>query len=120
MTRCFDLRRRVMNSFEQTFNFSPCWTDWRRYHSPTVLRRQGRGFLERLWKPEQHNQEQHPLSKSELEILVASYGGLILPIPAPMLVVFLDYHWARRCQHLLNQRGVPAQRTGCHLQLPEL
>ena len=28
----------------------PCHIDWHRYDSPTVLRRHGRGFLERSWK----------------------------------------------------------------------
>ena len=40
-----------MNTIEQAFNRSPCDTDWRRYDTPTVLRRHGRGFLERTWKP---------------------------------------------------------------------
>ena len=108
-----------MNTLDPAFNCSPCCTDWRRYDSPTVLRRQGRGFLERSWKPDPLNQEPYALSTPELEILVASYGGLYLPISEPILLVFSDYHWARRCQQLLNQRGVPTLRTGCHLQLQE-
>jgi hypothetical protein len=75
--------------------------------------------MERSWKPDPLNLEQHTLSKPELETLVASFGGLYLPIPEPILVVFSDYHWARRCQQLLSQRGVPTKRTGRHLQLQE-
>jgi hypothetical protein len=108
-----------MKAIEQTFNRSPYDTDWRRYDSPTVIRRQGRGFLERSWKPDLLNQEQHPLSKLELDTLVASYGGLCLLSADQMVLIFADYHWARRCQHLLGQRGVPSLRIGCHLQLQE-
>ena len=57
-----------MNTLDPAFNCSPCCTDWRRYDSPTVLRRQGRGFLERSWKPDPLNQEPYALSKPELEI----------------------------------------------------
>ena len=108
-----------MNTLDPAFDCSPCGTDWRRYDSPTVLRRQGRGFLERSWILDPLTQEQHALSVPELETLVASYGGFYLPISEPILVVFSDYHWARRCQHLLSQRGVQAIRTGCRLQLQE-
>ena len=62
---------------------------------------------------------QYTLSKPELETLVASYGGLYLPISGPMLLMFSDYHWARRCQQLLIQLGLSTQRCGCHLQLQE-
>ena len=108
-----------MNTIDQAFNRSPCHTDWRRYDSPTVLRRQGRGFLERTWKPDQFSQEQHALSKPELETLVESYGGLCLPSADQTVLLFADYHWAKRCQHLLSQRGVSTLRCGCHLQLQE-
>jgi hypothetical protein len=107
-----------MNTNDQAFNRSPCHTDWQRFDIPTVLRRQGRGFLERTWKPEQLNQEQHALSKPELETLVASYGGLCLSSADNLLLIFDDYHWARRCQNLLDKRGVLATRFGCYLQLP--
>ena len=40
-----------MNAIDQSLNRLPCHTDWRRYDSPTVLRRHGRSFLERSWKP---------------------------------------------------------------------
>ena len=106
-----------MNAIEQAFNPSPCHTDWRHYDSPTVLRRQGRGFLERSWKPDQCSQEQHALSKPELETLAASYGGVCQPSADQILLLFADYHWARRCQHLLGKRGVPATRFGCYIQL---
>ena len=108
-----------MNAIDQVFNPSPGDTDWRRFDSPTVLRRRGRGFLERFWKPGQLSQEQHALSKPELEILVASYGGHCLATTDHWLLIFDDYHWARRCQHLLGKRGVQATRFGCHLQLQE-
>jgi len=36
-----------MNAIDQSLKRMPCHTDWRRYDSPTVLRRHGRGFLER-------------------------------------------------------------------------
>ena len=107
-----------MNTFPSMFDCLFNRTDWRRYESPTVLRRQGRGFLERSWQPEQPGQEQHALSRPELEVLVASYGGVCLPSVAQMVLVFADYHWARRCQHLLDKRGVASYRCGCHLQLP--
>ena len=108
-----------MKAIEQAINYKPCHIDWRRYDIPTVLRRQGRGFLERSWKPDPLSMEQHPLSKLELDTLVASYGGVCLSSAEQTLLIFADYHWARRCQHLLGQRGVPSLRIGCHLQLQE-
>jgi len=108
-----------MNTIEQVFNRSPFHTDWRRYDSPTVLRRQGRGFLERTWKPDPLNQEQYALSKPELETLVESYGGHCLPSADQTVLLFADYHWARRCQQLLSKRGVQSLRIGCHLHLQE-
>jgi hypothetical protein len=108
-----------MNTIDQAFNRSPCYTDWRRYDTPTVLRRHGRGFLERVWKPDQPNQEPYALSRLELETLAASYGGSCLPSADQTVLVFTDYHWAKRCQHLLDKRGVASLRFGCHLHLQE-
>ena len=108
-----------MNTIEQAFNRSPCHTDWWRYDTPTVLRRHGRGFLERSWKPDPLSLEQHALSKLELGTLVASYGGVCLPSADQTVLVLADYLWARRCQNLLSKRGVSSLRIGCHLHLQE-
>jgi hypothetical protein len=108
-----------MNTIDQAFNRSPCHTDWRRYDTPTILRRQGRGFLERTWKSDPLSQEHYALSKPELETLAASYGGNYLPSADQTVLIFADYHWARRCQNLLGKRGVPSLRIGCHLHLQE-
>ena len=107
-------------TIDPAFNHSYCPTDWQRYKSPTVLRRQGRGFLERILRPDQLGQEQYVLSWPELETLVDSYGGVCLPSAAQPVLVFADHHWARRCQLLLVKRGVASHRCGCHLQLPQL
>ena len=104
------------------FNPSPHYTHWRLYDSPTVFRRQGRGFLERTWKPDQRNpfnQEQYTLSKLELETLAASYGGVCRHLPEQMLLIFDDTHRARRCEAQLIKLGLSTQRWGCHIQLPE-
>jgi hypothetical protein len=45
-----------MNAIDQSSNRIPCHTDWHRYDSPTVLRRHGRGFLERSWKARDRRQ----------------------------------------------------------------
>ena len=121
-----------MNNIDTTtdplFNPSPHYTNWRLYDSPTVFRRQGRGFLERFWKSGQLNpvnvvnslnQDQYPLSKSELETLVASYGGICRHLPDLMLLIFDDTHRARRCETQLIKLGLSSQRWGCHIQLPE-
>jgi hypothetical protein len=115
-----------MNNIDTTtdplFNPSPHYTHWQLYDSPTVFRRQGRGFLERFWKPEQLNplhQEQYTLSKQELETLVASYGGFCRYLPDQMLLIFDDTHRARRCEAQLIKLGLSTQRWGCHIQLPE-
>ena len=115
-----------MNNIDTTtdplFNPSPHYTNWQLYDSPTVLRRQGRGFLERFWKPDQLNplnQEQYPLSKQELETLVTSYGGVCQHLPDQMLLIFDDTHRARRCEAQLIKLGQSIQRWGCHIQLPE-
>jgi len=118
-----------MNNIDMTtdplFNPSPHDTNWQLYDSPTILRRQGRGFLERTWKPDQLNpvnlvnQEQYPLSKPELETLVASYGGICRHLPDQMLLIFDDTHRARRCEAQLIKLGLSTQRWGCHIQLPE-
>jgi hypothetical protein len=115
-----------MNNIDTTtdplFNPSPHYTNWRHYDSPTILRRQGRGFLERTLKPDQLNplkQEQYPLSKLELETLATSYGGVYRHIPDQMLLIFDDTHRARRCEAQLIKLGLSTQRCGCHIQLPE-
>ena len=115
-----------MNNIDTTtdplFNPSPHYTNWRLYDSPTILRRQGRGFLERTWKPDQLNplnQEPYPLSKPELENLVTSYGGVCRHLSDQMLLIFDDTHRARRCEAQLIKLGLSTQRWGCHIQLPE-
>ena len=115
-----------MNNIDTTtdplFNPSPHYTHWQLYDSPTVFRRQGRGLLERFWKPDQPNplnQEQYTLSRLELETLVASYGGFCRHLPDQMLLIFDDYHRARRCEAQLIKLGLSTQRWGCHIQLPE-
>ena len=115
-----------MNNIDTTidplFNPSPHYSNWRLYDSPTVFRRQGRGFLERTWKPDQlnlFNQEQYPLSKWELETLVVSYGGVCRHLSDQMLLIFDDTHRARRCEAQLIKLGLSTQRWGCHIQLPE-
>jgi hypothetical protein len=114
-----------MNNIDTTtdplFNPSPHYTNWRLYDSPTVFRRQGRGFLERTWKLNPLNplnQEQYPLSKRELETLVASYGGVCSHLSDLMLLIFDDTHRARRCEAQLVILGLSTQRWGCHIQLP--
>ncbi len=114
-----------MNNIDTTtdplFNPSPHYTHWQLYDSPTLLRRQGRGFLERFWKLDQLNslnQEQYPLSKPELETLVTSYGGVCRHLPDQMLLIFDDTHRARRCEAQLIKLGLSTQRWGCHIQLP--
>lgn len=108
-----------MNAIDQSSNRIPCHTDWHRYDSPTVLRRHGRGFLERTWKSSQVAQEAHTLSKPELQTLVESYGGLYLSSAGQILLIFTDYHWARRCNSQLVKRGLSTLRHGCHIQLQE-
>lgn len=95
--------------------------DWQRYTKPTVLRRQGRDFLRRLWQAEHNSQvpASHALSQSELFVLVESYGGgCVFSSEQPMLV-FTDEYWAKRCLHLLVKRGVYGYQKGCHIQLSE-
>ena len=115
-----------MNNIDMTidplFNPSPHYTNWQLYDSPTLLRRQGRGFLERTWKSDQLNplnQEQYTLSKLELETLVTSYGGVCRHLSDQMLLIFDDTHRARRCEAQLIKLGLSTQRWGCHIQLPE-
>ena len=114
-----------MNNIDTTtdplFNPSPHYTNWQLYDSPTLLRRQGRGFLERAWKPDQLNplnQEPYTLSKLELETLVTSYGGVCRHLADQMLLIFDDTHRARRCEAQLIKLGLSTQRWGCHIQLP--
>ena len=114
-----------MNNIDMTtdplFNPSPHDTHWQLYDSPTILRRQGRGFLERTWKPDQlntHHQEQYTLSKQELETLVTSYGGICRHLPDQMLLIFDDTYRARCCEAQLIKLGLSTQRWGCHIQLP--
>ena len=106
-----------MNTIEPTFNWSPCCTDWRRYDSPTVLRRLGRDFLERSWTPGCTVKNPATLSPTEVHRLVANYGGLCLTATDHLLLIFDDYHWARRCEDQLIKLGLSTQRWGCHIQL---
>jgi hypothetical protein len=114
-----------MNNIDTTIDplFNPChhYTNWQLYDSPTLLRRQGRGFLERTLKSDQLNplnQEPYTLYKQELETLVASYGGFYRHLPEQMLLIFDDTHRARRCEAQLIKLGQSIQRWGCHIQMP--
>lgn len=106
-----------MNAIDQSSNRIPCHTDWHRYDSPTVLRRHGRGFLERSWKPGWPAKNPATLSKTELYSLVESYGGQCLTTVDHLLLIFDDYRWARRCETQLVKLGLSTQRWGCHIQL---
>ena len=113
-----------MNNIDTTidplFNPSPHYTNWQLYDSPTIFRRQGRGFLERTWKADPlnlFNQEPYTLSKLELETLVVSYGGVCRHLPEQMLLIFDDAHRTRRCEAQLIKLGLSTQRWGCHIQL---
>ena len=106
-----------MNAIDQSFNRIPCHTDWHRYDSPTVLRRHGRGFLERSWKAGSPVNNPSTLSKTELHSLVESYGGHCQTTADHQLLIFDDHHWARRCDNQLVKLGLSTQRWGCHIQL---
>ena len=106
-----------MNAIDQSLNRVPCHTDWQRYDSPTVLRRHGRGFLERLWRPQSSEPNQQPLSRPELTALAESFGGVCLPAQDELLLLFGDGHWARRCQTQLHKLGFETVRFGCQVQL---
>ncbi|MFA5920795.1 MAG: hypothetical protein WC856_05835 [Methylococcaceae bacterium] len=106
-----------MNAINQSPNRIPCHTDWHRYDSPTVLRRHGRGFLERSWKPGYPANSTAKLSKNELHSLVESYGGLCQTTTDHLLLIFDDHHWARRCETQLVKLGLSTQRWGCHIQV---
>ena len=106
-----------MNTLDQSSNRIPCHTDWHRYDSPTVLRRHGRGFLERSWKLGWPVKTPATLSKTELHSLVESYGGQCLTTADHFLLIFDDPHWARRCDNQLVKLGQSTQRWGCHIQL---
>ena len=106
-----------MNAIDQSSNRIPCHTDWHRYDSPTVLRRHGRSFLERSWKPGWPSNHTTMLSKFELHNLVESYGGQCLTTVDHLLLIFDDYHWTRRCETQLRKLGLSTQRWGCHIQL---
>ena len=88
-----------MNTLDQSSNRIPCHTDWHRYDSPTVLRRHGRGFLERSWKLGWPVKTPATLTKTELHSLVESYGGQCLNTTDHLLLIFDDPHWARRCNN---------------------
>jgi hypothetical protein len=108
-----------MKTIDQSFNPSSGYTDWWRYDLPTVLRRQSRGFLEWSWKPDLPRPELHEVSIQELQTLVKSYGGQCLSTSDHPLLLFDDYHWARRCDTQLIKLGLSTQRWGCHIQLQE-
>ena len=57
------------------------------------------------------------LSKTELHSLVESYGGRCQTTADHLLLIFEDYHWARRCDNQLVKLGLSTQRWGCHIQL---
>jgi len=106
-----------MNAIDQSSNRIPCHTDWHRYDSPTVLRRHGRDFLERSWKSGWATKNSATLSTPQLHTLVESYGGQCLTSAGQLLLIFDDYHWARRCDFQLIKLGLSTQRWGCHIQL---
>ena len=108
-----------MNAIDQSSNRIPCHTDWHRYDSPTVLRRHGRSFLERCLNPGHSVHETSVPNRTELQSLVESYGGFYLANDDQILLVFADYHWARRCEQQLVKRGLSTLRLGCYIRLQE-
>ncbi|PPD46937.1 MAG: hypothetical protein CTY16_08335 [Methylobacter sp.] len=106
-----------MNAIDQSLNRIPCHTDWHRYDSPTVIRRHGRSFLERSWKPAWATKTPVKLSLTELHTLVDSYGGHCVATVDYQLLLFDDHHRARRCDSQLIKLGLSTQRWGCHIQL---
>lgn len=108
-----------MNAIDQSSNRIPCHTDWHRYDSPTVLRRHGRSFLERCLNPGHSVHETSVPNRTELQSLVESYGGFYLANDDQILLVFADYHWARRCEQQLVKRGLSTLRLDCYIRLQE-
>jgi len=105
-------------------NRLPYHTDWQRYDSPTVLRRHGREFLERTWGQGKATipvcaLPYSPLSSSALDHIVESYGGHCIATVDYQLLIFDDYHWARRCDQHLIKLGLSTWRWGCHIQVHE-
>jgi hypothetical protein len=108
-----------MNAIDYACNRLPCHTDWHRYDSPTVLRRHGRGFLEKSWKNGHAPLPTIDLATFDLNQLAESYGGQCIATVDYQLLIFDDYHWARRCDQQLIKLGLTTLRWGCHIQVHE-
>lgn len=108
-----------MNAIDQSSNRLPIHTDWQRYDSPTVLRRHGLGFLERSEQLRHAEGSALTFTQEQLHDLVASFGGQCVATVDYQLLLFDDYHWAKRCEDYLIRLGLATFRLGCHIQLKE-
>lgn len=79
--------------FDKSENRLPWSTDWHRYDTPTVLRRQGREYLERFWR----NSDSQPSRRLRpvVEHLATLHGGEIIQDGEPMSIR-LELHLTRR------------------------
>jgi hypothetical protein len=84
-----------MNSVnpDKSENRLPCFTDWHRYDTPTVLRKHGREYLERFWRDSESRPPQR--LTPVVEHLATLQGGEIIQNGEPMSLR-VELHLTRR------------------------
>lgn len=78
---------------EKSHNPFPGSSDWHRYDTPTVLRKYGRGYMERFWRNDRA--KCHP-ARSVLPEQLATLDGGTLMIAGEPLQLRVELHLLRR------------------------
>lgn len=78
---------------DKSENRLPWCNDWRRYDTPTVLRKHGREYLERFWRDSESTQTRR--LKPVVEHLATLQGGEIIQNGEPMSLR-VEMHLTRR------------------------
>jgi hypothetical protein len=83
-------------------NQVPWSTDWHRYDAPTVIRKHGREFLERLWRDSPDDLAPEQLA----ERLALPYGGELRRDGDTLVITFARPERAASCARRLCRTGV--------------
>ncbi|NBS15828.1 MAG: hypothetical protein EBT06_04005 [Gammaproteobacteria bacterium] len=79
--------------FEKSHNQLPWSSDWHRYDTPTVLRKHGRGYMERFWRNDRA--KCHTARSGSAEHLATLDGGTLMIAGEP-LHLRVELHLSRR------------------------
>lgn len=108
-----------ISTFDRSLNRVPAFTDWSRYDSPTVLRRYGPGFLDKIPDPDTLSRLFSPRRPTydDLVAVAETFGGICTLSGEVTMLLFDDVRCAQRCHAVLKQRRLEGLLLGCCIRL---